>query len=121
MCSDQMSPSSLGTLSSAELWDNSSGGLTEFRQNDGPDAAFFQAGFSSMVQQLNESHNNVTQLECELKALKEEKLKQEHQNHVYVTRLTDQIRILEQKAELDLQELKRRQNQVDFLLELILI
>ncbi|MCO5563031.1 hypothetical protein L7F22_016667 [Adiantum nelumboides] len=113
MCSDQMSPSSLGTLSSAELWDNSSGGLTEFRQNDGPDAAFFQAGFSSMVQQLSESHNHVTQLECELIGLKEEKLKQEHQNHVYVTRLTDQIRILEQKAELDLQELKRRQNQIE--------
>ncbi|KAI5071723.1 hypothetical protein GOP47_0013974 [Adiantum capillus-veneris] len=112
MCSDQMSPSSQGTLFSAELWDNSSGGLAE-SQNDGPVAGLFQAGFSSMVQQLSESHNHVAQLECELKSLKEEKLKREYQNHVCVTRLKDQIRILEQKTDLDLEELKRRQNQIE--------
>ncbi|KAH7283362.1 hypothetical protein KP509_34G003400 [Ceratopteris richardii] len=110
MCSDQMSRISFGTLSSPDMWEQSSGEPAEAGQNYGE---VFQAGFSGMVQKLNESQNHISRLESEVKALRDEKLKQEYQNQVHVLRLKDQIRILEQKAVLDLQELKRRQNHIE--------
>lgn len=47
-----------------------------------------------MVQQLNESHTHVARLECEIKSLKEEKLKQEYQNHACVTRYSLKILVI---------------------------
>ena len=49
-------------------------------------ANMFKDGFKNMVQQLQDKQSHILKLENEIKQLKEEKMKQEYQNHICVAR-----------------------------------
>ncbi|KAJ7522966.1 hypothetical protein O6H91_18G033100 [Diphasiastrum complanatum] len=81
----------------------------------GSDSArgLLQQEITNMVQQLGDSRALVAKLEAEITLLQQEKCHQEMQNGIYIKRLESQLRHMEERAELDLAELKRRQNMIE--------
>ncbi|KAJ7131779.1 hypothetical protein O6H91_08G056800 [Diphasiastrum complanatum] len=81
----------------------------------GSDSAreLLQREITNMVQQLGDSRALVVKLEAEITLLQQEKCHQEMQNGIYIKRLESQLRHMEERAELDMAELKRRQNMIE--------